>query len=89
MSNLDNAKIPEILDTSSRGLSEADLAVPDLQFIVPAANENRWSDLLASLISTDPGPIAQFVGAEPDEVKVLSDLGSRPTATCALSRSLS
>ena len=69
MSNLGNAKIPEILGTSSRRLSAAGLAVPDLQFIVPAANENRWSDLLASLISTDPGPIAQFVGAEPDEVQ--------------------
>jgi hypothetical protein len=69
VSNLGNAKIPEILGTSSRGLSEADLAVPDLQFIVPATNENRWSDLLASLISTDPGPIAQFVGAKPDEVQ--------------------
>lgn len=51
---------------SSFGTNPA--AEPDLRFIVPAANENRWSDLLASLISTDPAPIAQFVGAEPDEV---------------------
>ena len=69
MSNLGNAKIAQKLATRSRGLSAADRAVPDLRFIVPAANENRWSDLLASLTSTDPGPIAQFVGAVPDDVR--------------------
>lgn len=42
---------------------------PDLSFIIPAANENRWSDLLASMISTDPRPIARSVGAEPDGVR--------------------
>jgi hypothetical protein len=41
----------------------------DLSFVIPAANENRWSDLLASLISTDPVPISPFVGAEPDSVR--------------------
>jgi hypothetical protein len=50
-------------------MSATDRTVPNLQFVVPAASENRWSDLLASLISTDPGPIAQFVDAEPDLVR--------------------
>lgn len=42
---------------------------PDLSFLAPAASENRWSDLLASLIATDPSPIEQFVGACPDSVQ--------------------
>ena len=42
---------------------------PDLSFFIPAANENRWSDVLALLISTDPKPISRFVGAEPQAVR--------------------
>lgn len=41
----------------------------DLSFVLSGANENRWSDLLASLISTDPAPLAGFLGAEPDTVR--------------------
>lgn len=29
---------------------------PDLSFVIRGWNENRWSDLLASLIATDPAP---------------------------------
>jgi hypothetical protein len=53
---------------------------PDLSFVVPATSENRWTDLLASLISTDPRPIAEFVGAEPDAVErevVVTGRGAR------------
>lgn len=42
---------------------------PDLSFVVQAANENRWSDLLASLIATDPAPIQDLVGGLPDAVR--------------------
>ncbi len=42
---------------------------PDLSFVIPGWNENRWSDLLAALIKTDPEPIARFVGVEPDGVR--------------------
>jgi hypothetical protein len=30
---------------------------PDIRFALPLASENRWSDLLAVLVSTDPVPI--------------------------------
>lgn len=42
---------------------------PDLSFVVPAANENRWSDLLATLIATDPRPAEALLGVEVDEVQ--------------------
>lgn len=42
---------------------------PDLSFIVPAANENRWSDLLAVLLASDPAPMASVLGVEFDEVR--------------------
>lgn len=41
----------------------------DLSFVVPGANENRWSDLLATLIATDPAPAARFCGAPPTQVR--------------------
>lgn len=56
----------------TRGLhavTESDLPFPDLSFVIPAANENRWSDLLATLISTDPRPIAGLIGVECDAVR--------------------
>jgi hypothetical protein len=43
--------------------------MPDLSFVIPAANENRWSDLLASLIATDPAPMTRLVGVNFDTVK--------------------
>jgi hypothetical protein len=46
-----------------------DQRAPELGFIVPGANENRWSDLLATLIKTDPGPMARLIGAEVDGVQ--------------------
>jgi hypothetical protein len=44
-------------------------ASPDLSFILPASNENRWSDLLATLIATDPLPIVRRLGVECDAVR--------------------
>lgn len=43
--------------------------LPDLSFVIPAANENRWSDLLATLISTDPLPLASLLSVEFDTVR--------------------
>lgn len=43
--------------------------VPDLSFVIPAANENRWSDLLASLISTDPAALSGLLGIEFDTIR--------------------
>lgn len=39
---------------------------PNLSHLVPATNENRWSDLLATLIATDPAPMAKLVRADAD-----------------------
>ncbi len=44
-------------------------ALPELSFVVPAANENRWSDLLATLIGTDPAPLEQLLGVSVEEVR--------------------
>jgi hypothetical protein len=41
----------------------------DLSFIVPAASENRWSDLLAVLLTSDPAPLATLLGFEFDTVR--------------------
>ena len=43
--------------------------LPDLSFIVPAAAENRWSDLLAVLLTADPAPMAKLLAIEFDEVR--------------------
>lgn len=50
-------------------MTEPVAQMPDLSFVIPAANENRWSDLLASLIATDPAPMARLVGVNFDTVK--------------------
>lgn len=42
---------------------------PDLSYVIPGWSENRWSDLLASLIKTDPAPIASLIGTIPDDVR--------------------
>ncbi len=42
---------------------------PDLSFLLPAANENRWSDLLAAVVSTDPGPLRHLLGVDFDTVR--------------------
>lgn len=46
-----------------------DVPDPDLSFVIPASNENRWSDLLASRISTDPRPMADLLSATFDSVR--------------------
>lgn len=50
-------------------MTEPAAELPDLSFVIPAANENRWSDLLASLIATDPEPMTGLVGIIFDSVK--------------------
>ena len=42
---------------------------PDLSYVIPGWSENRWSDLLASLIKTDPAPLADLIGIAPDDVR--------------------
>ena len=42
---------------------------PNLSFVIPAANENRWSDLLATLISTDPARIGGLLDVDFDTVR--------------------
>lgn len=34
----------------------------DLRFLVPIGNENKWSDLLATMIEADPVPMAEVLG---------------------------
>jgi hypothetical protein len=51
------------------GLADSNIKPPDLSFVVPAANENRWSDLLATLISTEPDQIARLLQIECDSVR--------------------
>lgn len=43
--------------------------MPDLSYLVPASNENRWSDLLATVIATDPQPMKTLLGVEFDSVQ--------------------
>jgi hypothetical protein len=50
-------------------LADSIIKPPDLSFVVPAANENRWSDLLATLISTEPDRIARLLQIECDSVR--------------------
>lgn len=58
---------------------EVESREPDLGFVIPLTSENRWSDLLASFIATDPTPIAQLIGCQVDSVRreVLVRGGSR------------
>lgn len=49
-------------------MTEPEAVLPDLSFVVPAASENRWSDLLASLIATDSKPMTRLVGIAFDQV---------------------
>lgn len=42
---------------------------PDVSFVIPASNEYRWSDLLATLVSTDPRPMADLLGVAFDAVR--------------------
>jgi hypothetical protein len=50
-------------------LADSIIKPPDLSFVVPAANENRWSDLLATVISTEPDRIARLLQIECDSVR--------------------
>ncbi len=43
--------------------------LPNLSFVIPAANENRWSDLFAALITADPAPLAALLGVTFDAVR--------------------
>ncbi|HKJ10952.1 MAG TPA: hypothetical protein VJ976_01040 [Ornithinimicrobium sp.] len=44
-------------------------AAPDLSFLIPPTSENRWTDLLATFIATDPEPISELVEREVDGVE--------------------
>lgn len=46
----------------------SDTRQPDLSYVIPGWSENRWSDLLASLIKTDPAPCGRLIGTAPDDV---------------------
>ena len=54
---------------------------PDLSIVIPASNENRWSDLLETLVSTDPRSTANLAGVACDslrrEVVVPGQVGHR------------
>ena len=39
---------------------------PRLHHVLPLGNENRWSDLLAVLIDTDPQPMLKLLDVSPD-----------------------
>lgn len=43
--------------------------MPDLSYLVPASNENRWSDLLATLITIDPEPLQRLLGLDFDTIE--------------------
>lgn len=46
--------------------------LPDIRFALPINSENRWSDLLAVLIATDPEPVCRSLrlDASPGQVQV-------------------
>jgi hypothetical protein len=39
-------------------------ALPSLRFALPLGSENRWSDLLAVLVETDPAPMTDLLGLQ-------------------------
>jgi hypothetical protein len=43
---------------------------PEIDFVLPLASENRWSDLLAVLVATDPLPIHRLLGLGVDHREV-------------------
>lgn len=43
-------------------------ATPNLKFLIPPTSENRWTDLLATFIATDSGPIEELVKHSVDDV---------------------
>ena len=52
-----------------RRVTDPAAGLPNLSFVIPAANENRWSDLLATLITTDKSPLAKILGLAFDTVR--------------------
>lgn len=60
------------------------LTTPAVHFALPINSENRWSDMLAVLLATDPKPICGLLGLDsvPDgfrvEREVLVDSANRP-----------
>lgn len=62
----------------------ADGDLPEIRFALPINSENRWSDLLAVLIATDPKPACELLGldAAPGQVvverEVSVDSANRP-----------
>ena len=52
-----------------RLMTDRGAGLPNLSFVIPAANENRWSDLLATMFTTDPAPFASLLGVDFDVVR--------------------
>jgi hypothetical protein len=52
-----------------RRVTDRGAGLPNLSFVIPAVNENRWSDLLATLITTDSAPFASLLGLAFDAVR--------------------
>lgn len=57
-----------LLSAGSEAVDKSDAQL-DLRYLLPAANENRWSDLLATMIAADPAPMSRLLGVEVDEVR--------------------
>ncbi len=53
----------------SNSTADVESREPNLGFVIPPTSENRWSDLLASFIATDPTPMAQLLGCQVDSVR--------------------
>jgi hypothetical protein len=51
----------ELWQGCKAGEVSSSLSEPSLRFLLPASNENRWTDLLASFIETDPQPLAKLL----------------------------
>lgn len=44
--------------------------MPAIGFALPINSENRWSDLLAVMVATDPGPACELLGLDVDPAEV-------------------
>lgn len=49
---------------------DAVISVPAVEHLLPLGSENRWTDLLASLVATDPLPMADLLGLDLAEGEV-------------------
>nr|MDT0659103.1 PD-(D/E)XK nuclease family protein [Micromonospora sp. DSM 115978] len=47
------------------------MTLPAIGFALPLDSENRWSDLLAMLVATDPRPLCELAGTDVDDPEKL------------------